>query len=98
MSIWVKICGNTSLQDALVAAEAGANAVGFVFARSPRQVSREEVGRIVPKLPSEIEKIGVFVDSTFEEIEASVRECDLTGVQLHLDGCAALSVKLRERF
>ena len=98
MSLWVKICGNTSLEDTLVAAEAGADAVGFVFARSPRQVTREQVGRIISKLPTAIEKIGVFVDSTFGEVDGSVRECNLTGIQLHFDGSERLSARLRERF
>ena len=61
MSIWIKICANTSFADAMIAAEAGADAVGFVFAPSPRRVTAEQVAAIVPELPSEIEKIGVFV-------------------------------------
>jgi phosphoribosylanthranilate isomerase len=97
MSVWVKICGNTSFEDALLAAEAGADAVGFVFAASPRRVTVEQVAAITPRLPSSIEKIGVFVDSSFDEIETAVRECGLTGVQLHLDGAEDLPHRLRER-
>jgi phosphoribosylanthranilate isomerase len=98
MSLWVKICGNTSLEDALLAAEAGADAVGFVFAPSPRRVSAEQVAAITLKLPSSIEKIGVFVDSSFDEIETAVRDCGLTGVQLHFDGTEDLPLRLREKF
>ena len=98
MSLWVKICGNTSLEDALLAAEAGADAVGFVFAPSPRQVTREQVEGIVSRLPDSLEKIGVFVDSSAEEIEATVRGCGLTGVQLHFNAGLEAPGKLRERF
>jgi phosphoribosylanthranilate isomerase len=98
MSLWVKICGNTSLEDALLAAEAGADAVGFVFAPSPRRVSAEQVAAITLKLPSSIEKIGVFVDSSFDEIETAVRDGGLTGVQLHFDGTEDLPLRLREKF
>ncbi len=83
MSIWVKICGNTSLEDAWLAAEAGADAVGFVFAPSPRRVTAEQVSRITPHLPDRVERIGVFVISDLNEIESTVRTCRLTGVQLH---------------
>ena len=61
MSLWVKICANTSLADAQLAAEAGADAVGFVFAPSPRRVTPEQVAAITPHLPAEIEKIGVRI-------------------------------------
>ena len=82
MSIWVKICGNTSLEDAWLAAEAGADAVGFVFAPSPRRVTGEQVALITPRLPDALEKIGVFTDTTLDQIEATVRSCGLSGVQL----------------
>jgi phosphoribosylanthranilate isomerase len=97
MSIWIKICGNTSLEDALLASEAGADAVGFVFAPSPRQVTVEQVAVIVPRLPVTVEKIGVFVDATLEEIVSTVQACGLTGVQLHFDADFMLPAKLRER-
>jgi len=97
MNLWVKICGNTSFEDAMVAAAAGADAVGFVLAASPRQVTVELVASITPKLPPSIEKIGVFVDSTLEEIETAVRLCGLTGVQVHVGGGSELAARLRER-
>ncbi len=96
--MWIKICGNTSLEDALFAAEAGANAVGFIFAPSPRRVSREQVKAITPHLPAGLEKYGVFVDAGFEEIVAAVNECGLTGVQLHATQDAGLPQRLREHF
>jgi phosphoribosylanthranilate isomerase len=96
MSIWVKICGNTSLEDAWLAAEAGADAVGFVFAPSPRRVTADQVASITPRLPDALEKIGVFTDTTPGEIEATVRRCGLSGVQLHADGGAELPSQLRK--
>ena len=98
MSLWIKICANTSLDDAMIAAEAGADAVGFVFAPSPRRVTAEQVAVIVPRLPAEIEKIGVFVDATVDEIVATVEAAGLTGVQLHWETPVQLRPKLRARF
>jgi phosphoribosylanthranilate isomerase len=97
MSIWIKICANTSLGDALVAAEAGADAVGFVFAPSPRRVTAKQVAAIVPHLPVSVEKIGVFVKATLEEIVSTVQTCGLTGVQLHFDADSELPARLHER-
>ena len=97
MSIWIKICGNTSLEDALLAAEAGADAVGFVFAPSPRRVTAEQVAAIVPRLPATVERIGVFVDAGVEEIVSTVKACGLTGVQLHFDADPEMPARLRER-
>jgi len=96
MSLWIKICGTTSLGDARLAVEAGADAVGFVFAPSPRNVTVSEVAAINAHLPPTVEKIGVFVDSPLEDIYSTVRACGLTGVQLHFDAAAELPAKLHE--
>lgn len=95
MTLWTKICANTSLADARLAAEAGADAVGFVFAPSKRQVTVDEVAAIVPGLPAELEKIGVFVDAAADAMEATLRACGLTGVQLHFDAPLALTAAMR---
>ncbi len=81
--MWVKICANTNLADAQLAAELGAHAVGFVFAPSKRQVSVEQVTAITPELPDSVEKIGVFHTQSAAEIVHAVRGCGLTAVQLH---------------
>ena len=98
MSLWIKICGNTSLEDAALAADAGADALGFVFAPSARRVTPEQVARIVLNLPVTVEKIGVFVDATFAEIEATVSACKLTGVQLQFAADPAIRSQLRDTF
>ena len=97
MSLWVKICGNTTLDDARLAAEAGADAVGFVLAPSPRRVTVEQVAAMTPHLPAGVEKIGVFVDASVEEIAAAVRIGGLTGVQLHFGAGVEVRAELRER-
>jgi phosphoribosylanthranilate isomerase len=98
MSVWIKICGNTTLEDARLAADAGADAVGFVFAPSPRRVTAEQAAAIVPHLPASLEKIGVFVDAAFSEIAATVETATLTGVQLHFDADPGMAARLRARF
>ena len=69
---WIKICGITRLEDALVAAEAGADALGFVFAESPRRVSEELVRAIVRDLPPHVLRVGVFVDETPAKVAGGV--------------------------
>jgi phosphoribosylanthranilate isomerase len=96
--MWVKICANTSFEDAQFAVDAGADAVGFVFAESVRRVIPAQVRAITPKLPAEIEKYGVFVDASFEEIAGTVEGCGLTGVQLHATNDPAQASRLREHF
>lgn len=98
MSLWIKICANTSLADAQLAAEAGADAVGFVFAPSSRRVTAKQVAEIIPQLPAAIEKIGVFVDAAFKEIAVTVETAGLTGVQLHFGSEPEVSAQLRQRF
>jgi phosphoribosylanthranilate isomerase len=81
--MWIKICGITSLEDAKAAVEAQADAVGFVFAVSPRCVTPAAVREITRALPSSVEKIGVFVEASADEIVATFEIAGLTGVQLH---------------
>ncbi len=81
--MWIKICANTSLEDALLAAQLGADAVGFVFAPSVRHVTPAEVARIAPKLPLSVERIGVFPPSDAEQIAHTARVAHLDAVQLH---------------
>jgi phosphoribosylanthranilate isomerase len=80
--MWIKICANTNLDDAQLAAELGADAVGFVFAPSPRQVTAAEVARITPHLPEGLECVGVFPALEAQQIAAIAQECGLTAVQL----------------
>jgi phosphoribosylanthranilate isomerase len=96
--MWIKICGNTNVEDARLAAELGADAVGFVFAESPRQVTAAQVAAIVPMLPDSVEKIGVFSSRDAEEIAGVVRETGLTGIQLHGDLDIGLARRLRTEF
>ena len=98
MDLWVKICGNTSLADAEVAVKAGADALGFIFASSPRQVNVDQVAAISSRLPDSVEKIGVFVDADLASIANAIENSGLTGVQLHFHGDADLVGLLRERF
>jgi phosphoribosylanthranilate isomerase len=98
MSLWIKICGTTSLADAELAVDAGADAVGFVFAPSPRRVTPLQVAAFIPRLPHTIEKIGVFSESPLDEIAAAVHTAGLSGVQLHFDAPPLLTTQLRHRF
>jgi phosphoribosylanthranilate isomerase len=83
---WTKICGITNLEDALNAADAGADALGFVFHEgSPRKTDPETVRKIIGKLPGRIEKVGVFVNQTEDSICALADEAGLSAVQLHGD-------------
>lgn len=79
----VKICGLTSAADALAAARAGADAIGFVFAASSRRVTGTEAARIGAVLPPFIAKVGVFVDATLDVIAQTATEAGLHVVQLH---------------
>jgi phosphoribosylanthranilate isomerase len=81
----VKVCGITNPADARVAAEAGADAVGFIFAESPRLVSAEEARRISIALPGNVLKVGVFVNAPPEEVLRAAKEAGLDMAQLHGD-------------
>ena len=81
----VKVCGITNLGDARVAAKAGADAIGLVFAESPRRASVERAKEIAAALPQDVLKVGVFVDAGPEEVLRIAREVGLDYAQLHGD-------------
>jgi len=94
----IKICGNTCLEDALAAVDAGADALGFIFYdKSPRRVSMKAVKDIVAKLPPFVETVGVFVDETVDRVNRVAEHCGLDRVQLHGGESAAYCRKVRRR-
>jgi len=96
---WVKICGMTNLEDALVAVDAGADAVGFVFyEKSSRCVSVEMAREICAKLPGSVEKVGVFVGGSSERIAKTIRNGDLTIAQIYPEHSLGLTGEFFQNF
>lgn len=93
--MWVKVCANTNVADAKLAAEMGADAVGFVFAPSKRQVNAAQVAEMTRALPESVEKVGVFTSVDAEEILEAARVAGLTAVQLHSAYDAELVAAMR---
>src|SRR5208283_1473095 len=92
---WIKVCGITNLDDALAAIDAGVNALGFVFyPKSPRHVTLATAGSIVAKVPGRIDKVGVFVNQSVDEVRDTVKQVGLTAVQLHGDESTEFSREL----
>jgi phosphoribosylanthranilate isomerase len=83
MSIRVKICGITRGEDALAAAAAGADAVGLVFADSPRQVDTDRAHRIVALLPPFIKVVGLFVNAPAARVREVLGQVPLDLLQFH---------------
>ena len=80
---WIKICGITNIEDALSAASLGIDALGFVFAPSPRRVELDMAKKIIQALPETLLKVGVFVDGDWEEVQQVVKYCNLNALQFH---------------
>lgn len=93
----IKICGLTRRQDVDMVNEAGPDCVGFVFARSRRQVSPQQALELKKGLKRGIAAVGVFVDAPMEEIEALCRRGIIDGIQLHGAESSACIEELRKR-
>ncbi len=93
---WVKFCGTTSLHDAELSVAAGADALGFIFAPSPRRIEVALAEDIVGALQHGIEKIGVFLNESPAQVSEIVTQVGLTGVQLHGDEQAEQLREFRE--
>lgn len=90
-----KICGITSYEDAMIAIEAGADALGFVFyENSPRYISPLEARNIIKKLPPFVEKVALFVNSDAQIINSYCQEAGATLAQIHFEASSKLYEQL----
>jgi len=99
----VKICGITNLEDALMAVEAGADALGFVFFQgSSRYISPEHAAAVICRLPPFVQTVGLFVNEDLATVNAVADQCGLDIVQLHgeesPDYCQAITRRIIKAF
>jgi phosphoribosylanthranilate isomerase len=95
--VFVKVCGTTNEEDALLAVAMGADAIGFIFAPSSRQVSPTVVRDIVRRLPPEILTVGVFRDESPERVADIVNGAGLRAAQLHGHETVQQMLRVKER-
>src|SRR5262249_11006530 len=97
-----KICGITNVDDALPAVSAGPDALGFIFAHSPRRVSVDGARDIVAALPTFVISVGIFQNAPLDEVRGVVDDVGLDCVQLHGEEspayCAVLGRCVIKRF
>ncbi|HDP70308.1 MAG TPA: phosphoribosylanthranilate isomerase [Actinobacteria bacterium] len=97
-----KICGITNIKDALLASTLGADAIGFVFAGSPREIDVEVGEEISLALPPFVSKVGVFVNEKIETVKIIASRCQLDVLQFHggesQEYCAGFSQKVIKAF
>ena len=99
MPVSVKICGVTDAEHATTAARNGARWLGFVFfEKSPRHLSIDAATKLRPKLPRNIERVGVFVDAEMDYMEQAINALDLDWVQLHGDEYPTDAQMIKNRF
>jgi phosphoribosylanthranilate isomerase len=99
----IKICGTINLDDALMAIEAGADALGFIFVpNTPRYIHPDQAAKIIEDLSPFITVVGLFVNADPEDIAATADQCHLDMIQLHGDEspgfCQALNRRLIKAF
>jgi phosphoribosylanthranilate isomerase len=80
--VWLKLCGCTNEKDAEIIAQSGADAIGFIFAASPRQIDVPKAQRL-SQIAKGMMRVGVFVDESIESIKFIRQSCHLDAVQLH---------------
>ncbi|MBW1740789.1 MAG: phosphoribosylanthranilate isomerase [Deltaproteobacteria bacterium] len=97
LTVRIKICGITNTEDAVAAAEFGADAIGFVFAPSPRQISPEKAREIIEALPPLVLTVGVFVDEDPEVVASIAAFCHLDLLQFHGKESAAYCRRFGQR-
>jgi phosphoribosylanthranilate isomerase len=94
----IKICGITNLNDALLSAKFGADALGFNFyKKSPRFISPEKAREIIERLPPEILKVGVFVNESLDKIFETAETVKLDAIQLHGEETPEFSRELKAK-
>jgi len=94
----VKICGITSLEDALTAVEAGADALGFVFyAASARHIYPEQAVEIIRNIPPFVQTVGLFVNEEHAIVNATADQCGLDIIQLHGEESPRYCSSIRRR-
>jgi len=92
----VKICGITSYEDAMMAIDAGADALGFVFyEKSPRYITPQGAREIIKRLPPFVEKVALFVNKTAQEIDEICKISAATLAQIHFEASDALYQELQ---
>ncbi|MBN2010758.1 phosphoribosylanthranilate isomerase [candidate division KSB1 bacterium] len=96
--MFIKICGITHIDDARLAVELGANALGFIFAPSKRQVTAKHAADIISMLPAQVEKVGVFVDESRERIIEIAETAGLSCLQLHGSESRYLCTELGKQY
>ena len=95
----VKICGITNLEDALKAIELGADAIGFIFwEKSKRFIEFKKAKEIIKRLPPSVERVGVFVNKTANEINKISKDIGLSLVQIHFEVDSSFFDKLNVKY
>ena len=79
----IKICGITNVNDALLACQYGADALGFIFAQSPRRIAPKAAKKIIKQIPEFIARVGVFVNADKAYVLGIIKQCGLNTLQFH---------------
>ncbi|HCN74837.1 phosphoribosylanthranilate isomerase [Pseudolactococcus plantarum] len=89
--MWIKICGLSTDEAVKTAVENGASHIGFVFAKSKRQVTPEQARQLSKDVPKSVKKVGLFVNASLDEIAQTIKIAGLDMVQLHGDESIAFA-------